>query len=102
MRVSENIFYNIEESNLYVRLFNLKFYFSSEFNVMRFKKGVKTYIDTENMKVSCKYGIKVELDRLLAICYYKKIEKRGFRIENYLTSKRIISNKLSFSDTMNA
>lgn len=94
MRVSEKIFYNINESDIFVEYLGLKFYFSSEFNYNRFLSNVLNYIENEKMKNNIKYKVEGNFDRFYAISFYKKIEKRGFRIENNLQKFK----ELKFSD----
>jgi hypothetical protein len=60
----------------------LIFYFSSEFNKRRFINGYEEYIVDETHKLESKYHVKLDLEIELTIAFYKKIEKRGFRITN--------------------
>jgi YHS domain-containing protein len=59
---------------------NYIFYFSSEFYLKKFKENLANFIFLENTKISNRYKIKIDLSDYLSICYYKKIEKRGFRV----------------------
>lgn len=79
------VYYNIDESIYYTNVGDFQFYFSSEFNLNRYKENVYTFIMSEIYKLKSKYRF-VEAKTIntlkvaLAITYYKKIEKRGFRV----------------------
>lgn len=79
-RVSEHIYYNIEESDISLEYKNLVFFFSSELNAKKFKERILDFIDNENNKLKVKYNIEVDLSEMLLISYYMKIEKRGFKV----------------------
>lgn len=100
MRISKNIFYNIEESTIFYKFDGLIFYFSSDFNLDRFTRGLQTYINTNNMKLSARYGINIELDRFFAINYYKQIEKRGRKILKQDTKEELNLSKIKFYDIL--
>ena len=79
-RVSDHIYYDIFESDLSITYKDLIMYFSSEFNLTRFQNKILNFIKEENSKLKVKYNVEVEFDEMLIIAYYKKIEKRGFRV----------------------
>lgn len=56
------------------------FYFSSKLYLKKFKEGVLNYIILENTKITNKYKIKINVTSYLSVSFYKKIEKRGFRV----------------------
>lgn len=56
------------------------FYFSSKLYLKKFKEGVVTYLILETAKITNKYKIKINISNYLAVSFYKKIEKRGFRV----------------------
>lgn len=56
------------------------FYFSSEFYMNKFKNGVQQFILLETIKLQNKYKLKINLNLYLAVSFYKRIEKRGFRV----------------------
>lgn len=86
------VYNNIENSTYFIDVGKLRIYFSSEFNKNRFLKNYKTYIDEENAKVENKYHVKIVANYYLLIAFYKRIEKRGFRIENSITKARVNEN----------
>lgn len=79
-RVSKNLYYNIEESDISLEYKNLIFFFSSDVNAKRFKTKIIDFIDSENYKLKAKYNIEVDLSEMLLLSYYMKIEKRGFKV----------------------
>lgn len=79
-RVSDHVYYDIFESDLSITYKDLIMYFSSEFNLTRFQNKILNFIKEENSKLKVKYNVEVEFDEMLIIAYYKKIEKRGFRV----------------------
>lgn len=86
------VYQNIEESTYDFNLGDFKFYFSSEFNLNRYKENVLKYITTEIYKLKNRYGFTDEktlqtLKLALSLTYYKLIEKRGFRV--YRKGERI-------------
>lgn len=56
------------------------FYFSSKLYMKKFKEGVLNYIILESAKITNKYKIKINITNYLSVSFYKKIEKRGFRV----------------------
>lgn len=88
--------YNIiDESPFYFELNGINFYFSSEFNLKRFKDSWKTYIKEENTKFLNRYHVGVDLTLPFIFSLYKKIEKRGYKV---LTNSNFKLNKdLKFS-----
>ena len=86
------VYNNIEDSNFKLEVGKLRLYFSSEFNLKRFKDNYEKYISDENFKLENKYHVKILANYYLLIAFYKKIEKRGFRIENSITKAKINQN----------
>ena len=80
MRKSKNLFYDIDKSNLKFEFNGIIFYFSSDFNLERFKNGYLNYLMEEQDKINAKYHVMSDLKNLLILAYYKKIETRGFRV----------------------
>ena len=86
------VYNDINESTYFTIIGNAKLYFSSEFNLERFEKGYDKYITEEVNKLKNKYHVNIQMNYYLMFAYYKKIEKRGFRIENSITGTRINEN----------
>ena len=89
MQTERGIELNLKESSYYIDLFGLRFFFSSKLYLEKFKNNVNEYINFEAMKICNKYKIPIILNRYLAISYYKRIEKRGFRIIEKDTKEEI-------------
>lgn len=80
MKTKNGIYLNLEESEYKLNYNGLIFYFSSELYMLKFKYKVIQYTIEETAKIKAKYKININLDAMLEISLYKKIEKRGFRI----------------------
>lgn len=80
MKTKNGIYLNLEESEYKLNYNGLIYYFSSEFYMLKFNNNVKQFILEETSKIKSKYKINIYLDTMFAISFYKKIEKRGFRI----------------------
>ena len=95
--MKSHVFSNIENSNYFVDLFGLRYYFSSESYKLKFKKRVFEYINEESLKLKNKYGLDIHINDYLAVSLYHKIEKRGFRIYRIENGKEI--SRLKVTDT---
>lgn len=87
------IYYELEESDYYADFKQFRFYFSSQIVQEKFKYGVEPYLHSEYAKLKYRYSInekQVEVETLkliLLLNFYKKLEKRGFRVyynSNYM------------------
>ena len=75
--------YDINKSEYYFRVNKLTFFFSSKFNKTRFESGFIEYVSEETNKIKAKYKVDINLTNYLLLAYYKKIEKRGFKVLTY-------------------
>lgn len=75
--------YNINRSEYYFKVNKLTFFFSSKFNKTRFENGFIEYVSEETNKIKAKYKVDINLTNYLLLAYYKKIEKRGFKVLTY-------------------
>lgn len=75
--------YDINKSEYYFRVNKLTFFFSSKFNKTRFENGFIEYVNEETNKIKAKYKVDINLTNYLLLAYYKKIEKRGFKVLTY-------------------
>ena len=75
--------YDINKSEYYFRVNKLTFFFSSKFNKTRFENGFIEYVQEETNKIKAKYKVDINLTNYLLLAYYKKIEKRGFKVLTY-------------------
>lgn len=72
----------------------LIFCFSSEFYMNKFEKDNEEYIKSESLKIFCKYKISINLELYLAISFYKKIEKRGFKVIDDINKEEVTKDLL--------
>lgn len=86
------VYNDINDSTYYLDVGKARLYFSSEFNKARFLNNYKFYIKEETSKLEKKYHVKIVANYYLMFAFYKKIEKRGFRVENNVTKTRINEN----------
>lgn len=82
--------YDINKSEYYFRVNKLTFFFSSKFNKTRFENGFIEYAQEETNKIKAKYKVDINLTNYLLLAYYKKIEKRGFKVLTYDDNDDII------------
>lgn len=76
-----SIVYNdISKSPFCYQVGELIFYFSSEFNKRRFINGYEEYIVDETHKLESKYHVQLDLELELTVAFYKRIEKRGYKV----------------------
>ena len=75
--------YDINKSEYYFKVNKLTFFFSSKFNKTRFENGFIEYVREETNKIKAKYKVDINLTNYLLLAYYKKIEKRGFKVLTY-------------------
>lgn len=101
MKTINGIYLDLKESEYKLNYNGLIYYFSSELYMNKFKNNVKQFIVEETAKLKTKYRINIYFDTMLTIAYYKKIEKRGFRIvykinekETELTEEVILANQI--------
>lgn len=74
------VYQDIERSKYSFQVDNMMFYFSSLFNLERFKRKYLDYIKNEERKVINKYHYSINMKNYLLICFYMMIEKRGFKV----------------------
>ena len=82
--------YDINKSEYYFKVNKLTFFFSSKFNKTRFENGFIEYVQEETNKIKAKYKVDINLTNYLLLAYYKKIEKRGFKVLTYDDNDDII------------
>lgn len=82
--------YDINKSEYYFKVNKLTFFFSSKFNKTRFENGFIEYVNEETNKIKAKYKVDINLTNYLLLAYYKKIEKRGFKVLTYDNNDVII------------
>ena len=75
------IYNDIEESVYNFKYDDMIFYFSSQFYKEKFEKEYITFLKEETDKLIVKFKCNVFADYLILLLLYRKIEKRGFRVE---------------------
>lgn len=95
------VVYDIEKSEYYLKINNLKFYFSSIFNLRRFESNYEYFIEEETHKLQSKYHVNIDIFNYLLVVFYKKIEKRGFKVLAYYPNGAIIELKEDYIFKMN-
>ena len=99
MKSARGIYYDIKESDYYAKLNinneEIVLYFSSLFLRKKFLDNVGNYIHNENLKLSIQYKIDIDATKLLILSYYKRLEKRGFRV--LINDKEVINDNLSLT-----
>lgn len=81
--MGKRVLYDINESNYTLKINDYTFYFSSEFNKMRFERNFDYFVIEEINKIRVKYKVNIDLYDYLLVVFYKKIEKRGFKVLTY-------------------
>ena len=90
--MASRVYNDINDRNYCVELDKINIYFSSEFNKERFLNGYESFVKEENLKIQNKYKVNIIANYYLLFSYYKRIEKRGFRIINKVTGAEIKDN----------
>ena len=92
MKTENGIYLDLNESDYKVKKLGLTFYFSSKFYMKKNKKGVEIYTHNEMLKLFNKYRVTSNFKIFLTISFYKRIEKRGFRIFDNIRNQEINKN----------
>ena len=75
------VYQNIEESYYKIEIEDITFYFSSSFNLRRFKEKAIDYCINEERKLINRFHVDINMKKYFLISFYKQIEKRGFLIK---------------------
>ena len=79
-----NVIYDLDNTHFKVKLEDYPdyvFYFSSVFHQNKFLKGYKDFIKNENDKFNSRYKLDFNIGDLMILCWYRKCENRGFKVE---------------------
>lgn len=99
MKTKRGIYLNLEESEYFVIKSGLIFYFSSKQYLDKFVNEVDKYVKEQSIQINIKYKIYINVELYLLIAFYKRIEKRGFRIYDDIKKKEISEN-IRFANTL--
>lgn len=75
------IYNDLNNSEYFFEFDEVKLYFSSMFYKEKFIKSYNQFIKDETDKFKVRYKCNITADLLFVLLLYKKIEKRGFRVE---------------------
>ena len=84
------VYNDINESIYTFKYDDLVFYFSSQFYKEKFKRIYTQFLKDETMKLKIKFKCNIYCDEMILLLLYKKIEKRGFKVE--YKGKELIEN----------
>lgn len=88
--------YDLNNSNYISKVHDYIYYFSSEFNLNRFNDGLYEFIKIETGKLKAKYHVGIDISDYLTLVFYKRIEKRGFKVLTYDKDNNIIELSSDF------
>lgn len=72
---------DLDNSDFRFNYKGLTYVFSSECNKNKFETRIEDYIKQETLRIKSLYSqLNINFDLFLSIAFYKKIEKRGFKI----------------------
>lgn len=86
MKTKNGIYTDLKESEYFFNYGNYNYYFSSKFYQNKFEKNYENYVAEEIEKLQVKYKVDIDYEFYLSLVryfmesYYKKVEKRGYRI----------------------
>lgn len=89
MKTYYGTYTNINESDIVAIYDEFKFYFTSNCVKNKFIENVDYFVELEELKITNKFNVDIDMKTYLAVCYYKKIQKKGFRIERIGMDKKI-------------
>lgn len=86
-----NVYLKLNESDIFYRFQNFKFYFSSEKIRERFIKKVDSYAEEELLKLEIRYKVPISESFKIYFIFalYNKVEIRGFKVEQLLDERTI-------------
>lgn len=90
----DKIYYNVPESVYFYTIYNIRLYFSSKFYLNKYRNEIESYINRESQKIKIRYKLNINMNEILALTYYKKVEKRGFYAYNITKDKEIKENEV--------
>lgn len=88
--------YDLNNSEYISKVHDYLYYFSSEFNLNRFNEGVYNFIKEETNKLKARYHVNIDISDYLTLVFYKRIEKRGFKVLTYNGNDEVIELSSDF------
>ena len=99
MKTKRGVYQDISESDYFYDLDGVRYYFSSEFNLNRYKDRVQDYVNNEIIKLKYRFKVNCSFDLYFQLAFYKKIEKRGFKVVE-LSNNRKLSKETTILNTI--
>ena len=99
MKSKRGVYLDIYESDYYYDLDGIRYYFSSQLYLNKFKENVINYVNENSIKLKLRYKINLNFDLFFTLSYYKKVEKRGFRVVD-ISSEKTISKDIIILNTI--
>jgi hypothetical protein len=81
MLTRNGVCYNLKISPYKFRINNVRFVFSSQLHLEKFKVGYLENRNIMNKKITERHGVETNLTLFCDIAFYKKIETRGFLLQ---------------------
>ena len=94
MKSKRGVYLDIFESDYYYDLDGVRYYFSSKLYLNKFKDNVINYVNENSIKLKLRYKINLNFDLFLTLSYYRKVEKRGFRVVELSTERKITKDTI--------
>lgn len=94
MKSKRGVYLDIYESDYYYDLDGVRYYFSSQLYLNKFKDNVMNYVNENSIKLKLRYKINLNFDLFLTLSYYRKVEKRGFRVVELSTERKITKDTI--------
>lgn len=94
MKTENGIYLNLDESTYIFKKCGLIFFFSSKFYLEKFKSNVENYVNNETLKLKNRYKGNINFNIYLSLAYYRKIEKRGYKVIDELSKKQLKQESL--------
>ena len=90
---------NINDSDIKIVKSGLIFYFSSDSYKRKFEQNVDEYVKNEVIKLENKNQVIANFELYFLIGYYKRLEKRGFKVyddvnKKYLSNNLVLTNQI--------
>lgn len=101
MKSKRGVYLDIYESDYYYDLDGVRYYFSSQLYLNKFKDNVMNYVNENSIKLKLRYKINLNFDLFLTLSYYRKVEKRGFRVVELSTERKITKDTIIINTIVN-
>lgn len=85
----QRVYYDLTESEYIYSTAFYDFYFSSDFYLHKFMNNYINYISQHSNKIDVRFMQKCDFYKVLILDYYKKVEKRGFRVYDKTKNKYV-------------